>query len=390
MKLAPLSWSLLSSATTVSTNAAAWTKGFPAANLWDIDFRKVALARGLFVVDATNNKIDFTRAGAKVATLASASYYSPTEFAIEVARAMTAADGAAWRCWWLQGSTNRHRFVLGPNSGTATLDIATGPNVTVNALQLLAGFRKQDRAAAATHTGDLACVHGTTPTGSPGDILDVDLGSAKAAHGSVIIYSRLSPGGLVGLSYSSSNPATGVGVTVDDSADSEIQAVFLSSAVAYRYWRLTLSDPRRTDAQLNGAGYWYLGPFFDTDNTTTSADAKDWEWSSYARGGALRLSSAEGLTGQPFISELLPGETFSIAFDSAPGLGNDQIAAMQDVCAQLGVNTYCIVALDTTNEPVRETTFCRGTALPTFERSPVQSKLGRWRLTLTFEKVVVL
>jgi len=355
--IAPWEWSLLNAAgASVTTSTSSFELAFPASNLFTADKRQPAVFRGGFlVVTGSNDKIDF-RGNTKHATLNAGWYRSPAEFAQEIARAMTAADTVEWRWWWKQGSTDRHRFEGGPITGTSTLDILTGTSHTKNSLNLLAGFRNQDRTAASTHTGDFAAIHSR-------DQVVVDLGLTATAHASFIVGLKSSPDAVVWLQEDSVDPPTASdGIYFPGHADESILALYNIVGSLHRYVGLNINDAANSAAQRTQIGAWWYGPVFNTMRTTLYSI--EWEWQSYKRKGELHRAEVDGVLGRPFFSEMAPGETFSVSFASAPGLNPELIAPAQSLMETLGNHGLAFVGLDPVNEPIRETRLCYLTPSP--------------------------
>jgi len=369
--LAPLAWNALTGAT-VSTDAEAFQRGCPASNLWDSDPRKLCLSRGQFTVTAaTNDSVEFDDGSAQSTTVAAGLYNSPAEVAIAIAAAMNAVS-SAWQVYWIQGSTNRYRFVVKRTTGTGALTIATDDD---SVFKHLLGFRDADRSAAATHTGDYAV------TSAPRDSVLVDLTTAKPADCTFLAYPQLSPGGVVRVCTGTTTACSDSTDVVGDSADSECLYLGYAATRSARYVRLDLSDSRRHDAPRAGAGYWYHGPVWDS---------LEWDVESYQRSLEPRYAANRSLTGQLYAGEVAPVERVRVAFTSGAGLEPRDAHEAENLLAALGINGLVFVALDPTYEPHRESMLARLTAMPSLERVAAESPAGRWRLTLEFERVPVL
>ena len=377
MRIAALSRNLLTGGT-ITTAAAAFERAAPASNLLTLDPRQRAVWRGGFLVVATptgSDKIDFTVGGTpKVATLTDDTY-SPTERAQHVAARLSAADGVTWHGWWSQGSTNRYRFTCQRSSGTASLDLATGPNAARSALRKVDGFRGQDRAAAQTHTGDYAAKDGVQG-------VSINVASPQHAAACFLVGVTASPG-LVG------------GVVTDGAVrwqlgeyDPELMAAWAPTPTLVSTAQLSLSDAWAESPQRIGASYWYLGPVWDSDRAG-DAGRIDWEWSTYSVSSILdRTEQTSSTTGKPFFVERKPGARFGVAFRSAPGLSPAGASAFRDLILELGRTRLAVVALDPVGEPQRETRLCR-IAPPPFSRAPVCDPDGRWSASIECEWVRV-
>lgn len=380
MIIAPLAWNLATNAT-VNTVAKAFERGSPASNLFTTDPRQRCVFRGEFGVAALDNdKCDYNDGSAKVATLNAGAYYG-AEILIEVARAFNVSSSN-----WLarHGSTagGRNRIWVARTSGTSTLQIASGANAAYNFLVKLCGFRIADRTpAAAIHQGDFSTVHYNTNT------VEIDLGSAKTATASFVAGVQAGPGCCVWVRD------TVTGYHHGDAYDSEVMAAFFDDTpLSAQTIRLEVSDPRTEEVDRTAVGYWYYGPTFNTDRASTY-DRVNFE--AYTRAGEIRYIRKPGVTGQPFISEVEPGDTVTVAFGAAPGFSSGMVPAVESLCRALKTINYAFLAFD--HRPIeqggewnRESGLFRLKGLPTFEHLPYESKLGRWATTLTFEKVALL
>lgn len=376
MRIAPLSWNLCASGT-VSSVANVFELGSPAANLFDADPFKVCRWRGLFAVSAGNSdKLYYTGSGVRTATLTATNYLSNAELCIHVAARINAEEAVGAQLAWLQGSTNRYRFGI-YTSSSISLQIE-GKSACV--LTKLMGFRDADRSAATSHVGDFAAV------GQRQSICLVDLASAKGAYCSIVANVMTSPGAMLSIARGTSSAVSNATDYFDTHYDDEVMTVWYSDPTPYRFVSLAVSDPRTELVPRIGLGYWYHGMFYDTD-AAADFDAQDFEGPSYARAGEIHSVISPGIQGQPFISEIEPGEKFEVSFDASPGMGPSGLPAIEDLITTLGVNGLAFVALDPVNEPHRETCLARCVSLPSLGHMASQSKHGRWRVPLTFERI---
>ena len=374
MRIAPLAWDLLAGVAT-STDAKACWKGLPDANLTNLDLRRPAITRGTWTVaTGVNDALDVDEGGGELtATIAAGTYYGPGAYGAAVMAALDAV-GAAWQAFQLHGSSDRHKWLLRPPSGTAELLCGTGTNVATSAWADL-GYRAEDRAAAATHTGDFAAISGTG-----GDRLLYDLGSAKPAQMAALVRPYLSPGARPVRRFGTTSAVSSASATFGD-WDSELMVAFFGSTLEYRHVRLDLVDPRRHDIPETGACLAYLGRYWEPET--------NWEWSGYSRQGQQLTRTQAGIEGHPFLSELAAGERFSLKWGSDPGMPDQDWQTLAGLITTLGLNGYALVAMDPENEPTRETRVCRVQQMPTVERVLRDSAAGRWTVSMELEVVPV-
>jgi len=385
MLIAPLAWNLLSSGA-VSTAAAAFAHGHPAANLFDEDPLKVAVWRGQFYVQAgVNDDVDFTEAGPAVraGVVAPGVYPSPQEYWAAVAAAMNGAGGSTdYRAYIVQGSADRYRGEIANPSIGFTLDINSGPGAATGTLSLLGGFRDEDRASLNTHTADFAAIHGPTT----GDSIAFDLTTAQLAHGAFVAGLQASPLACIEIK---AGTTTGVADATERFAvahDSEVQALVFGSPLAYRYVQARIYDSTGEEVPQVAAGYLYYGPLWDSDSLV-EADHHDYEIASYRRRLDMRMQAGVDIGGRPVIAEVRPGQRLSLAFGQGPGLGSGapQLDALLEV---MGHNSYAFIVVDVDEH--RETMLCRVVGDPAWVRSDIESKAGRWSVALECEAAGIL
>lgn len=109
------------------------------------------------VVDASNNKIDFTDdIGAVVATLSNAVYKTPVNFAAHVASVMTQASvGSGNDAISVSYSSITGKYTLSSDGSTFELDFSSGPN-TANTSAGILGFAVADETGATSYSSDNA------------------------------------------------------------------------------------------------------------------------------------------------------------------------------------------------------------------------------------------
>lgn len=402
MIVAPLDLNLLSVYGSLTTSVNAFERGSPGSNLTDQEMPRPAVFRGGFDFSTGGARlVDFTDAGgARVATISAAARNSAAEAAAALAAALTAAGSAAATVGWRQGATDRFRFVITFASGTPTLDVATGPNAPNSALLYHYGFRGQDRAAAASHTGDYAAkmsphavlADGTTKS-LPGAMAVWDLGSGSrlGLYGFVagVVASERAE---IAMAFGDTDPplvAASRQVFYASGSPGE-DVLFLpytsATVTSGQFASLSISDPRGEDGSRVSATYCYHGPGYDTN---TAVDGVDYEWGSFRWRQEVRAPLRSGTAGHLFAAEVRPRTRFSVAWDAAPGLAPSGGVTLDQLRSTLGRNGLAFVALDPEHEPDRLTKLCRIVEPPSIQRIGSHSQLGRYRCQLQLEVVEV-
>jgi hypothetical protein len=336
--------------------------------------------RGTYHTSA-NTYVDFNDGVARVATIAAATWNSPNELAQVVKTAMLAVSTLI-EVYWRSDGTERYRFEIARSAGTLSLQTLTGVNTASNILTLLMGFRNQDRAAAATHTGDFAAGH---------DYLslthDHGLDAGNSADCAFIANPGLSPGASIQIRAGATTAVSSVTIVAANAFDNQVIYIPFAESLNYRYSQLRIYDPWQTERARSSIGLWYYGPAWDSDLAGTTGPA-NYPSTSYERTYVPRSERATGRDGHVFLAEVEPGDTFRVAFDSDAGLGPEGQPGLEHLLAALGKESLCWVALDPDNEPHRESALCRVVTSPVFERIATQSQRGRFHVALEFERVV--
>jgi hypothetical protein len=371
LRIAPLSWSLIPDAS-IQTSDAAFFKGFPASNLSDDDIFRVAVGRGLWEMTATDRDLDIDQGfGSVRAQIAIGTYHGPGPTASVAIEALNSV-GSLWYAYQIQDAVNRNHWVLGRTSGTGALLCNSGANVATSAWAHLGFSTDYDRAAAVSHVSDFPAIQGTG-----GDQVLYDLSTAKTAQMSAVVNPVGGKGFAPVVRFGTTTAVSDATETDFGEHDDEMMVSFFSSPQRYRYVRLDLVNPRGSTPGV-GAGYFYLGPYFET--------GRSWEWGSYSRSKMLEIRPSVGILGVPFLTELEPGETFSVSFSSSPGLDDADALSVLSLLEDLGVSDYAIVSVDQTSGYInRETKMCRVVSVPSAAHVYDESKSGRWSVELEFE-----
>lgn len=368
MRLMPWSWNHIIGVTP-STSAAQSELAFPATRLADSDIHRPWLGMGPITI-GSYKWIDFDEGIGEInAQVTPATYVNVGAFLVHLAAVLTAAGADTYWARWRQDSAARFRYEIG-SDGTFDLLNATGANANASACVKHMGFMAEDTGVAASHTGTFA-VHGTPRPAhatASGEYTVWDLTTPQTVQAAVILRPVASPG-LNAMLRLGTAAATANYSAVWTDYDSDVMALFLSAPQLYRYARLQLIDAHRTDSSQTGAGGLYLGPYYESQGFT---------WSTYAHGHEQRTATELGATGVTFLSELKPGESFSLGFTQQPGIRSADIDAMRTLLEALGTSNRVIVALDPDNEPNRETALCELVSLPDYSHYWATGRAGDW------------
>jgi len=212
---------------------------FPVSNLRHYFRSKIWRTSGTFVIDTTNNKIDFKESGVGLeltATVASGTYTS-TSLATAIKTAMEAAGAETYTIsynsgYWTIASAGSYLDVLfstGTNSSTSIRDAI--------------GFGNNDYTSATSYTGAVISIHTS-------EWVDIDLKSREPIDSLAILFDPtltnvLSDAATLRIQASSTPNflvSTPVDVTLTIDNITETVTYFWGTDQDYRYWRFTVVD----------------------------------------------------------------------------------------------------------------------------------------------------
>ena len=191
-----------------------------------------------YVIDATNNKLDFTEGGGELTATISSGTYTATTLCTEIDTRVTAAGAGSYTVTY---STTTGKFTIVKSAGTFTLKWATGTN-TATSIRTAIGFSNADDTGALTYTSDTVALHTE-------EWVKLDLGSAKNVDSVAVIFDgvdgvRLSASAVVKIQGNATDAwtAPSVDTTLSLDASYDVMTHFYSSAQSYRWWRLKIVD----------------------------------------------------------------------------------------------------------------------------------------------------
>lgn len=230
------------SATVVTASSS--NVNFPVSNLKDSPFRsKRWRSSGTFVIDATNNKINFKESGGGLeltATLTSGTY-SPLALAAEIKTRMGLAGVSIYTVTY---STTTGLWTISTSGAFLSLLNLTGTNQATSVLKVTLGFPSADKTSALTYTGSLIAIHTK-------ESIVFDLITAQNIQNIAIMWPgedgiRLSNTAVLKIEANATNvwtaPAVSQTLTIDNNYVRTTHCFVTSQS--YRYWRVTIQDPR--------------------------------------------------------------------------------------------------------------------------------------------------
>lgn len=219
---------------------------FPASNLKLFTRSKVWRSTGSFVVDATNNKLDFDEGGGELTATVTSATYTPSSLATEIATQLTSAGGQTYSVSY-SNATGKWT-VSAP--GAFNLRTLTGTNFAT-ALYPDIGFDvTADTGSATSHTGANIALHTE-------EAVVFDLKNPQEIDSFALLIDKVSGNKFttsVALNLQANatdswtSPAVDVSLTFD--TDNDIALHFFASSETYRFWRVKVVDPQNPNLHV--------------------------------------------------------------------------------------------------------------------------------------------
>ncbi|RTL05231.1 hypothetical protein EKK58_08770 [Candidatus Dependentiae bacterium] len=236
----------------VAISASSENSNFPARNIGHEFRSKVWRSSGFFVIDSTNNRIDFkeTNGGPELSATVSVGEYSVSALAQAIKSSMEAVTANA-RTYTISQNAATGKWTI---AGSVYLEIlfSSGTNAATSIRNAI-GFGANDYSSATSYTGSKAAWH--TEEG-----IVIDLKSAEEIDTIAILFDprigiKLSDSAEIYIQASATNawvtPGFEEQITIDNTF--ETLQLFLETPEEWRFWRIKIVDPE------NAYGYVELG-----------------------------------------------------------------------------------------------------------------------------------
>lgn len=223
---------------------------FPAENVAHFHRAKLWESSGNFVIDATNNKIDFKESGggAELHATISSGTYTPTTLAAAIDAALTAAGAVAYTVSY---STTTGKWTITSAGAYLSILWLTGTNTAVSVASTIGFDPAADSTGGVTYTGSMVAIHTE-------EWLHIDLGSAEAINSFAAVFDRrlghgFTASAVLKLQGNATNvwTAPSVDTTLAIDEDYDIATHFYSSSQTYRHWRVKIVDPRNPNLYVS-------------------------------------------------------------------------------------------------------------------------------------------
>lgn len=215
---------------------------FPSTNIGHEFRSKVWRSTGYFVIDATNNKIDFkeTSLGPEITATLAVGNYSTSDLITEIESKMTAASLNA-RTYSVTHSNTTGKWTI---AGSTFLSLlwSSGTNTATSVGPTL-GYAVSDQTGLTSYTAAATSLH--TEEWVLIDLKSTEEIDSFAMFFDPILGMKLSNSAVLKLQANATSnflsPAVDITLTLND--DYENASHFFSTSQSYRYWRVQIIDP---------------------------------------------------------------------------------------------------------------------------------------------------
>jgi hypothetical protein len=224
-----------------SITASSANPSFPVSNLSSVFRSKRWRSSGTFVIDATNNKINFKESGGGselTATITSGSY-SITTLKTEI---KTQMDSVGASDYIINYNSVTGIWSVVSNGSYFSLLNNTGTNQAVALFKVSLGFSNTDKTGSLTYSGSLVAIHTK-------ESVVFDLKTIQDIDSVILMWPkedgiRLSSSAVIKVEANATNVWTSPAVsqTLNINDDYLIASHYFSSVQQYRYWRITIED----------------------------------------------------------------------------------------------------------------------------------------------------
>lgn len=232
----------------VAVSASSSNSEFPVSNLQKTIRSSVWRSSGNFVIDATNDKIDFKESGGGSTLVATLTHgtYTPAALATLIGIQMGAASGATGT-YTVTYSASTGKWTIATSLAFLSILWNTGSNTAVTAGAPIGFDVTADATGATSYTGAKIAIHTE-------EWAKFDLGSATPIDSLALFFDpmRAIPFSSNALLYIQANatdswasPSINQALTID--AVFQAASYFWSASQSYRYWRLRIVDPANTN-----------------------------------------------------------------------------------------------------------------------------------------------
>lgn len=250
--------------TNVSVSSA--NVNYPASNIKH-EFRNKSWrsnANGYFLINSTNNKIDFKESamGSELTATISSGSYTATTLAAEVVTQLEVAGAEEYACSF---SSVTGLWTITSSGSYLSLLINSGTNTATNLLKISLGFSNTDKTGALTYTGSNIAIHTQ-------EHLTFDLRTVEDINSVCLLWPKmdgikLSSSAVIRLQANATDVWTSPAVNEVMTFDTTYLTAthFFTTDKSYRYWRVVIIDPANANLFVE-LGVVVLGKSLDIVN----------------------------------------------------------------------------------------------------------------------------
>lgn len=304
---------------------------YPASNIKHEFRNKTWRSSGSFVIDSTNNKIDFKESGggAELTATITSGTYTSTTLAAEIVTQLEAVGASEYTCSY---STTTGLWTITSDGAYLSLLINTGTNTATNCLKVALGFSNTDKTGALTYTGSTIAIHTS-------ESLVFDLRTTEDINSVCLLWPKmdgitLSSSAVVKVQANATNvwtsPAVNQTLTIDN--DYEVASHFFSADQSYRYWRVLIIDPANANLYVE-LGVVVLGKSLDIVNPDNGFQ--------YDIDDQSKVTTNQ--FGNQYVDEYPTKATLSIMYSI---LDYDEVQALENAYRQNGNKVPVLVTVD--------------------------------------------
>lgn len=322
-----------------SVTASSSNSEFPVSNVKKTSRSKVwrSSATGNFVIDSTNNKLNFKESGGGAeltATLTSGTYTSTT-LATEIKTQLEAVGAATYT---VSKSATTGKWTIASDGAYLALLSNTGTNVGTSAWSALGFSTAADHTGAVTYTGSNIAIHTE-------EWVVIDLLSTEEIDTFALLFDPmrqvpLSSSAVLKIQGNATNVWSAPSVDVTVSLDTTFDAAtyFWSASQSYRYWRVKVVDPANTNLYVELSKI-FLGK---ATQLASAIQKNGWSWSEEDQSKLERTAYGH------VYADIYPiRKELSVGF---PPLTYVDLKTMNNIFRQVGRTTPILVSLDPTEE----------------------------------------
>lgn len=317
----------------VALSASSSNANFPVSNVGQIFRSQIWRSSGTFIIDATNNKINFVEvsAGPELTATLTAGTFTPTTLADEI---KTQLEAVSVETYTVTFSTVTGRWTIATGGIFLSLLWGTGTDIA-NHVGPSIGYAVTDQTGATTYTGASIAIHTE-------ESVTIDIKTAENIDSFCLFFDpelgvNFSGQAVIKLQANATDewsaPSVDVTLAIDDREKSITH--FFATVQHFRYWRIKMVDTENINLSVE-LGVVFLSEAKILERNLEKGFTFNRRDTSRVRTNQFGNSYTDEL---PFIK--------SMVFDLAL-FPKEDLALLEDVYRDVGVKKPLVVAVDPT------------------------------------------